>query len=421
MKRFVIIMLTFTLGMLHVAARDMQHSGGAVTINGIVKDAHTKKKLANVSVHLQGREIGTVTNGDGMFSLKIDREDLEGNILLSCLGYANRRIACRDLSGNSGKTTVFLTPATRTLDEVTVYGGDAKNLVVETMKRIDANYPQTPNMLNMFYRETIMKGSRYVGISEGVMDVYKNGYGKRTTDRDRVRIKRGRRLMNQKANDTLAVKLQGGPLLAVYLDIVKNGDVLFDDETIPLYSFKHEQMTMLDDRLHYAVSFKPCATVDYPLYSGTLYIDSESLCLTRAEISLDVSDREKTNRALLQRKPFGLRFRCREASIIVAYRQHDGRACLDYIRNTIRFKCDWKRRLFSSTYTTVAEMVTVDLDNQPAANIPHSESYRDSRMFYDDARQNWDTDFWQDYNIIEPTESLEKAVEKLRRHNKKDK
>lgn len=412
-------MLTLTLGMLHVAARDMQHSGGAVTINGIVKDAHTKKKLANVSVHLQGREIGTVTNGDGMFSLKIDREDLEGNILLSCFGYANRKIACRDLSGNSGKTTVFLTPATRTLDEVTVYGGDAKNLVVEAMKRIVVNYPQTPNMLNMFYRETIMKGSRYVGISEGVMDVYKNGYGKRTTDRDRVRIKR--RLMSQKANDTLAVKLQGGPQLAVYLDIVKNGDVLFDNETILLYSFKHEQMMMIDDRLHYAVSFKPCATAGNPLYSGTLYIDCESLCLTRAEISLDVSDSEKTNKALLQRKPFGLRCRCREASITVAYRQHDGRACLDYIRNTIRFKCDWKRRLFSSTYTTVAEMVTVDLDNQPAANIPHSESYRNNRMFYDDARQNWDIDFWQDYNIIEPTESLEKAVEKLRKHNKKDK
>lgn len=130
-------MLTFTLGVLHVAARDMQHSGGAVTINGIVKDAHTKKKLANVSVHLQGRDIGTVTN-------------------------------------------------------------------------------------------------------------------------------------------------------------------------------------------------------------------------------------------------------------IVAYRQHGERSCLDYVRNTIRFKCD-------------------------------SESYRDSRMFYDDARQNWDTDFWQDYNIIELTESLEKAVEKLRRHNIKGK
>lgn len=48
-----------------------------------------------------------MTNGDGMFSLKIDREDMEGNILLSCLGYTNRKIACRDLSDNSGVSALF--------------------------------------------------------------------------------------------------------------------------------------------------------------------------------------------------------------------------------------------------------------------------------------------------------------------------
>ncbi len=31
----------------------------------------------------------------------------------------------------------------------------------------------------------------------------------------------------------------------------------------------------------------------------------------------------------------------------------------------------------------------------------------------------WDEDYWSDYNIIEPTESLENAVEKLKRTGKK--
>lgn len=417
MKRLIIITLTLCIGILHIAARDMQYSGTSVTINGIVKDAKTKKKLTNVSVHIVGSEVGTVTNSDGMFSLKIDGDDLQGTIVLSCLGYANKKMSYKDFNGKEGKaTTVYLTPTARMLGTVTVYGGDAKDIVKEAMKRISANYPVQPNMLNMFYRETIMKGSRYVGISEGVMDVYKNSYAKRNANKDRVRIQRGRRLVSQKASDTLAVKIQGGPLLAVYLDIAKNGDALFDDETIPLYSFRHEHITMMDDRLHYAVSFKPKVTVDYPLYSGIFYIDCESLCITRAEITLDMSDADKANEALLRKKPLGLRFRCREASIVIAYRQHGERACLDYLKSTIRFKCDWKRRLFSSTYSTVAEMVAVDLDNNPAANIPVSESYRNSSAFYDDAKLNWDHDFWKDYNIIEPTESLEKAVAKLRKH-----
>lgn len=416
-RRLVIILLTLVIGILHIAARGMQYPDIAVTISGIVKDAHTKKSLANVSVHVVGNGVGTVTNGDGAFSLKIDREDLHRDILLSCLGYANKRLSCKDLDGSHDRVTIYLTPTARSLGDVTVYGGDAKDIVTEAMRRIDSNYPLHPNMLNMFYRETIMKGNRYIGISEGVMDVFKSSYGRRTTGRDRVRMQRGRRLMSQRASDTLAVKIQGGPLLAVYLDIVKNGDALFDSETINLYSFRHEHVMMLDDRLHYVVSFKPCATASYPLYSGLLYIDISTLCLTRAEISLDVSDREKTSMALLYKKPAGLRFRCREASVVVAYRQHGERARLDYIRNTIRFKCDWRRRLFSSTYATVSEMVVIDLDDKPTASIPYSESYRDSHKFYDDARQNWESDFWKDYNIIEPTESLEKAVDKLRKRN----
>lgn len=413
MKRFIIIMLTLCIGILHTAASGMQYPDSVVNITGVVKDSHTKKKLTNVNVHVAGREIGTVTNGDGVFSLKISKNDMQGYIILSRVGYANKKLPYKNFTDN--KTTIYLTPTARTLDEVTVYGGDAKNIVIEAMKRIGDNYPANSNMLNMFYRETIMKGSHYVGISEGIMDVFKNGYNKRTVSRDRVRIQRGRRLMSQKASDTLAVKIQGGPLLSLYLDVVKNGDALFDDETISMYSFRHEHMVTLDDRLHYVVSFKPCMTVDYPLYSGVLYIDCQSLCLARAEMSLDMSDREKADKALLQKKPLGVRFRSREASVVVAYRQHGERACLDYLRSTIRFKCDWKRRLFSSTYTTVAEMVTVDLDGNATVNIPYAESYRPSRMFYDDAKQNWDTNFWKDYNIIEPTESLEKAVAKLRR------
>ena len=91
---------------------------------------------------------------------------------------------------------------------------------------------------------------------------------------------------------------------------------------------------------------------------------------------------------------------------------------IPYIKSTIRFKCDWKRRLFSSAYTAVAEMVAVDVDDNTAMTIPYSESYGNKRLFSDDAEQNWDNDYWKDYNIIEPTESLDKAVKKFRHANR---
>lgn len=413
MVRVVLIVLTAWLGICGVSAKGAQSADSLVTLKGIVRDASTKKRLANVNVYIPGRDIGTMTNGDGVFALKIGKDDVAGKLLFSCIGYANTRMACRDFLSDKVET-IYLNPVSKILGEVMVYGGDARSLVEEAFRKIDVNYPIRQHLLNMFYRETIMKGSRFVGISEGVMDVVKDSYKRRSVSRDRVRMKRGRRLLSQKSRDTLAVKVQGGPMLSVYLDVVKNADAVFDRETMSFFSFKHEHMEMLNDRLHYVVSFRPMVSLDYPLYSGLLYIDIQNMCLIRAELSLDVSDKEKANKMLLKKKPIGLRFSTRESSIVMSYRQHGEKACLDYVRSTIRFKCDWKRRLFSSAYTAVAEMVVVDVDDNVQTNIPFAESYSNTRLFSDEAEQNWDEDFWKDYNIIEPTESLEKAVAKLK-------
>lgn len=393
----------------------LQSPDSTMTLRGVVKDAQSRKRLPNVNVFIPGRDVGTMTNDDGAFVLKVTREAAQGELAFSCLGYAGKRLSISAWSGSQHAVNVYLVPESRLLSEVTVYGGDAKELVYEALARVGANYPLQPNMLQMFYRETIMKGSRFVGISEGVLDVFKEGYKHRSLGKDRVRIERGRRLLSQKSKDTLAIKVQGGPTLAVHFDAMKNPDFLFDAETMGYYAFRHERMDVLGDRLHYVVSFKPLVKVEYPLYSGLLYIDMQTLCLSRAECALDVSDEEKVNKILLQKKPAGLRFRVREASMVIAYRPHGNRATLDYVKSSIRFKCDWKRRLFASAYAAVAEMVTVDLDHAPKGNIPLQEAFGTKRLFDDAAEANWDADYWADYNIIEPTESLEKAVKKLRK------
>ena len=43
-------------------------------VTGIVKDKETRQALANVNVSVQGSNVGTVTNADGVFSLKVSQE-----------------------------------------------------------------------------------------------------------------------------------------------------------------------------------------------------------------------------------------------------------------------------------------------------------------------------------------------------------
>ena len=133
---------------------------------------------------------------------------------------------------------------------------------------------------------------------------------------------------------------------------------------------------------------------------------------------LDLSDKTKAVRSILQKKPAGLHFKPQLVSFLITYRIQNGKSYLNYLRNEISFKCDWKKRLFSSSFTTTTEMVMVDREDNPVENIKYKDSFKQQDVFYDVVEEYWNEDFWKDYNIIEPTESLESAVKKLKKQKR---
>ena len=386
------------------------------TVSGVVRDKESRKKLENVAVSLVGTPIGTVTNAEGVFSLKIPHMDTIPQLELSHIGYMNARFSASAPEGsNNMHATILMIPIALQLNEVVAYGNSARRIVEEALERIPKNYPSDESMTSAFYRETVQKGHRYISISEAMLDVYKTSYRQRTTDRDKVQIDKARRLLSQKQSDTLGVKVVGGPNLPLFMDVVKNAYALFDEETLDYYSFVQEPSVFIDDRLQYVISFRPRVKLDYALYVGRVFIDREHLAFTRAEFELDLSDRERAVAAILYKKPLGLRFRPLKVSFLITYRQHDGETCLNYICNEMCFKCDWKRRLFSSSYVARSEMVAVDREEHPERVIARRDAFKPYQVFYDIVKEYWSEDFWKDYNIIEPTESLEDAVKKLRK------
>ena len=386
------------------------------TVSGVVRDKENRKKLENVAVSLVGTPIGTVTNAEGVFSLKIPHMDTIPQLELSHIGYMNARFSASAPEGsNNMYATILMIPIALQLNEVVAYGNTARRIVEEALERIPKNYPSGESMTSAFYRETVQKGHRYISISEAMLDVYKTSYKQRTSDRDKVQIDKARRLLSQKQSDTLGVKVVGGPNLPLFMDVVKNAYALFDEETLDYYSFVQEPSVFIDDRLQYVISFRPRVKLDYALYVGRVFIDREHLAFTRAEFELDLSDRERAIAAILYKKPLGLRFRPQKVSFLITYRQHDGVTCLNYICNEMCFKCDWKRRLFSSSYVARSEMVAVDREEHPERVIARRDAFKPYQVFYDIVKEYWSEDFWKDYNIIEPTESLEDAVKKLRK------
>ena len=389
-----------------------QEEGNYFIVSGTVKDKQTKKKLEYVNISVPGTNVGTITNSDGEFTIKV-QDSLQAKVVeVSHIGYYNYRIS---LTGNDMvDENVMLTQNANVLEEVVVRAHDPRMLVEEAMNRIGKNYSEKPTLLTGFYRETAQKGKRYINISEAIIDVYKTPYDE-DASRDRFQIFIGRALLSQKASDTLIVKLLGGPNLSLYVDIVKNPDILLDKTTLGYFSFRMEESVVMDNRPQYVISFQPQAILPYALHYGKLYIDKESLAFTRAEFNLNMEDRDKATSAILKKKPTGLRFRPVEVSFLVTYKQVNGKSYLNYIRNEVRFKCDWKRRLFSTNYAMVSEMVVTDSKDQAVNAIPYKMSFKSSQSLSDKVSDFRDENFWGSYNIIEPTESLEKAANKLRK------
>lgn len=383
-----------------------------ITISGIVKDQKSKKKLEYVNISVQGTNIGTVSNSDGEFTLKIPVRYKSDNLLFTHLGYNNH---LHPIGGKSIENETFmLTSDSQVLDEVVIRSGDPLAIVREAVKKIDLNYTNSPTILSGFYRETIQKGKRYIDISEAVMNIYKTSYSQ-NTDNDGVQIYKGRRLLSPKPSDTLSVKLQGGPNLAIYGDIVKQPYPLLDEESLPLYMFKMEDPVTINERPHYTIRFTPQAIAEIPLYTGNIYIDQQNLTISRIEYSLSMDNRDKVTRIILKKKPPKLRFKPNEVSFVVTYKTLEGRSRINYIRNQIRFNCDWKRRLFSTSYTVISELVVTDSKPLDMKKAPSKEFFKQNQTLSDKISNFSDQNFWEAYNIIEPTESLESAVVKLKK------
>ena len=403
MKR---LMLTTAFLLLALVIKAQTVISGKVTdLNG--------QPLAHVSVMVEGTEVQTVTNEDGQFTLKMHEQ--ARRLRLSHIGYKTRHIALEQ--GATEQLRIRMQSNTIELGEVLVSVNDPLSILKAAMARIEKNYPNEPELMRCFYRETARRGSRFISVAEAVTEMYKSDYYY-GPERDAVAILKGRRLMSMKARDTLGVKVQGGPVLPLMVDLAKNREYVLNEENIAHYKLSMEVPVKIADRAQYVINMEPDGIQFYPIMKGRVFVDQETLTFTRAELQLDMRDWRAASDYMLVHKPFGLRFRPRELTMTIVYNTDEqGIAHMSYVRNEMRFNCDWKRRLFASPFTTVCEMVVTDRQQKgDGVKRPRGRSSFGLRdRFYDKVEYFDDPDFWADYNIIEPTESLENAIDKLKK------
>ncbi len=420
--KVLLLSALYTLAMLTPKESSaFQQDDASVDYNqysGEVTEESSNKPLVFATITIEGTNISTITNTEGSFLLKVPKEYLNKNLVVSFLGYKTKIVPITSLEPE--KNEISLQVSVTRLSEINInVPKDALALVKETLNNRDENYFDDPTYMTAFYRETIKRRRRNVSLAEAVVNIYKTPYS--SVRDDAVELYKARKSTDYSKLDTVALKLQGGPYNTLYVDMMKYPEYIFSAEALPNYQFTFDRSTRTNDRLIYVIKFDQYEGILEPLYQGELYIDVENKVLTSATFSLNITDRNKAAQLFVRRKPAKVDVWPTEVSYRVNYREKNGKWYYGYSSVFMEFKVDWEDKWFNSVYSMTAEMAITDWEKNITGDRPrYRERIKKSIILSDEASGFSDPDFWGEYNIIEPEKSIESAIRKIQRQLRRE-
>jgi hypothetical protein len=363
--------------------------------------------------------IGTVTNSEGEFTLKVPNKFLDSKVLLSTLGYNTRVLPLSELSKTNNEIKLYEAVTNLSAVSISAYK-NAESLVRKVFKEKNKNIEDESVYMTAFYRETIKRRSRNVSLTEAVVNILKEP--NTSSQSDAIQLGKARKRTDYKRLDTISVKLQGGPFSAIYLDVMKYPEYIFTDETISRYKFSFDKPTTINNKNVFVVNFKSKNNGLNLNYNGQLFIDAESLALVRANYALDVSDQSKSKNLLVRKKPRNVVVYPLEANYKVDYKAKGNKWYYSYSNLNLKFKVNKKRELFNKVYTLSSEMAVTDWQiNTAERKIKNKDKLRPTVIITDAISGFSDPNFWGEYNLIEPDKSIESAIDKIRKNIEKQK
>jgi len=385
-----------------------------IVIKGKVIDSESRSPLVFATVAIKESNVAIVTNIDGEFTLKVSDVSNSKTLEVSYVGYKNKTILLSELKDNGSKNVIALESAPIPIKEIVVKPLDPVSIVQKAISNIAKNYESVPNLMTAFYRETIRKNRTYVSIGEAVVEVFKAPYANDMRF-DATRIYKGRKNTDVEKMDTVLFKLQGGPVSVLELDLAKNTESVLTYDAMQNYNYKLTCVVEIDNKPHYVIEFLQKPSVEMPLFMGSLYIEMDSYAITEAEFGFNLANKEAAQSIFIRKKPLGMKVIPEIATYRTKYREQGGKWHFEYSRAEVKFKVDWNKKLFNTYYTTMSEIAVTDRTDQEVIKFAGKDKVKYNDVFSDKVSSFTDKEFWGDYNVIEPDQSIESAIRRLSR------
>ena len=380
-----------------------------VMVRGHIIDIENKTPVPYVAIGIAEENIGTITNADGYFELKVPASFVGSSLLVSHLGFLSQSIPIQLL--REQKVDIYLVRRVISIQEVIIRYIDPNTIIAKAMEQRKVNNSLEPVYTTSFYREGVQKNNRYLSYSEAVFKVYKSSF-EHGEFADQVKMLKSRKIQNSESSDTVFLKLKGGVLSALQLDIIKTIPGFLDVTQAGQYNYTYSDLISYNANDAYAITFAQKEGIPDALYSGTLYIDKESFAVLGAEFEVNPKYLDLAAESLVLKKSRKLIVKLEKISYSLSYTPFNGKYFLNHVRCDMKLKTRLRKHFSSDNFTTFLELATCHIDTANVVKFPRQEVLKPGVVF-SDAPFNNDNSFWGDYNVIAPEAKLSEALSKI--------
>jgi hypothetical protein len=123
--------------------------GQTYEFKGKVIDNKTNEEKLFASISVSNSNIGTVSNAEGNFIIKVPKEKLDQNLIVSYIGYKNAEIPLRELKKEE-ENTISIEAKNVELSTIIATPHEPEEIVRAMLSNLDSKYYTDKAMLEAF-------------------------------------------------------------------------------------------------------------------------------------------------------------------------------------------------------------------------------------------------------------------------------
>ena len=463
MKHFTLKSL-FTLFIFFITATTFAQT----ELKGKVADFLTFQPIESASVYIENTTIGSITNADGNFVLKVPQQHLQDTLVISSIGYKSFRVVISEFENGSD---IFLEEDVASLDEVVIVADPrpttGNGIVEKAIEKLPKNLPEQAYLQKGFLRHKERNKKEYKWLIESAITLYDSSYAAGAKDNLKINVDETRKSydlrdvdslftysaylksMNSKASNLNRNSIKTSSLIEAIkwndsrvnglenlfkgkLNLVRNSNVsgaLLGKNMLEKHQFELDTILVDNGRKIYKIKIEKGADfvgLNTPnIYNegfepkGWIYIYYDNYAIKKVEYELVAASdvQKKRSKSLFDTQTIH--------KLVMTYKDYDGKMYPNYIYYETPKLVNTGDRS-SDRIKTEAEP-GFDKDEQyyyAIQEILFSDIIQDPELVKQELRQNdWSADifsskpynesFWKSYNVLLESKEEEKLIQDL--------